>query len=97
MSPRSSSHQWIFVSHASEDLPRVREVRNYLEANGASPLLFHLLALDDPAEFWPLIEREITVRNFFLHCETNVSSRSRLRNTRSRRSRFPRWNAVPST
>lgn len=66
-------HAWIFVSHASDDLPRVREVRNYLESKGASPLLFHLRALLEPEEFWPLIEREIAARNFFLYCESAVA------------------------
>lgn len=66
-------HAWIFVSHASDDLPRVREVRNYLESRGASPLLFHLRALMEPEEFWPLIEREIAARNFFLYCESAVA------------------------
>ena len=63
-------HAWIFVSHASDDLAMVREVRNYLESKGASPLLFHLRALADPEEFWPLIEREISARNFFLYCQS---------------------------
>lgn len=66
-------HAWIFVSHASDDLPRVREVRNYLESQGASPLLFHLMALAEPEEFWPIIEREISARNFFLYCQSAVA------------------------
>ncbi len=66
-------HAWIFVSHASDDLQRVREVRNYLESKGASPLLFHLMALSDPEEFWPIIEREIAARNFFLYCQSAVA------------------------
>jgi hypothetical protein len=64
---------WIFVSHANDDLPRAREVRNYLESKGASPLLFHLKALANPEEFWPIIEREIAARNFFLHCQSAVA------------------------
>lgn len=64
------SKAWVFVSHASSDLQRVREVRNYLEEQGASPLLFHLRALEGPEEFWPLIEREIGARNFFLYCQS---------------------------
>jgi hypothetical protein len=68
-----SHHAWIFVSHASDDLPRVREVRNYLESKGASPLLFHLKALAEPEEFWPLIEREIAARNFFLYCQSPIA------------------------
>jgi TIR domain len=66
-------HAWIFISHASDDLLRVREVRNYLESKGASPLLFHLKALANPEEFWPIIEREIAARNFFLYCQSAVA------------------------
>src|SRR5262249_33871246 len=66
-------HAWIFISHASDDLLRVREVRNYLESKGASPLLFHLKALAEPEQFWPIIEREIAARNFFLYCQSAVA------------------------
>lgn len=67
---------WIFVSHASANLKEVREVRNYLESRGAAPLLFHLKALSQPEEFWPIIEREIEARNFFLYCESAQAERS---------------------
>src|SRR5262245_8191750 len=68
-------HAWIFVSHASDDLERAREVRNYLESKGASPLLFHLKALANPEEFWPIIEREIAARNFFLYCQSAIADK----------------------
>jgi hypothetical protein len=61
---------WVFVSHSSKDLAQVRRVRNYLEERDASPLLFHLLALQAPEEFWPIIDREIEARNFFLYCDS---------------------------
>jgi hypothetical protein len=48
----------------------------YLEPKDAAPLLFHLKALTDPAEFWPLIEREIRARNFFLYCESPAAQAS---------------------
>ncbi len=67
---------WIFVSHASPDLETVREVRNYLEQKQASPLLFHLLALKHEEEFWPVIEREIMERDFFLLCESAAADES---------------------
>jgi hypothetical protein len=70
---RSDHHRWIFVSHASDDLVQVRKVRNYLEEKGASPLLFHLLALNEPEEFWPIIAKEIEARNFFLYCESEIA------------------------
>ena len=71
-----NDHTWIFVSHSSGDLANVRKVRNYLENKGASPLLFHLLALKNPEEFWPLIEREIEERSFFLFCDSPSAQRS---------------------
>jgi TIR domain len=70
---RSDYHAWIFVSHASDDLIQVRKVRNYLEEKGASPILFHLLALKEPEQFWPVIEKEIEARNFFLYCESEIA------------------------
>lgn len=70
----SNHHAWIFVSHASDDLVQVRQVRNYLEGKGASPLLFHLLALKEPEEFWPIIEKEIEARNFFLYCDSETAA-----------------------
>ncbi len=70
------NHAWIFVSHASADLLQVRKVRNYLEEKGASPLLFHLRSLKDPDEFWPLIEREIEERSFFLYCDSPAAATS---------------------
>lgn len=74
MSDRQTA--WIFVSHASADLAAVREVRNHLESHGAAPLLFHLMALTSPEEFWPIIEREIQARSFFLYCESEAAERS---------------------
>ncbi len=67
---------WIFLSHASADLPVVRKIRNYLEDQGAAPLMFHLLALKDPEEFWPIIRREIETRNFFLLCDSPAARKS---------------------
>jgi hypothetical protein len=67
---------WIFVSHASVDLPAVRRVRNYLEDKDAAPLLFHLKALTEEDEFWPIIAREIAARNFFLYCESPAAAAS---------------------
>jgi hypothetical protein len=67
---------WIFVSHASADLPAVRRARNYLEDKNAAPLLFHLKALTEEDEFWPIIAREIAARNFFLYCESPAAAAS---------------------
>jgi hypothetical protein len=68
---------WVFVSHASADLPKVREVRNFMEERGAGPLLFHLRSLTSPEKFWPLIKQEIEARNFFLLCDSEAARASR--------------------
>lgn len=67
---------WVFVSHASADLERVREVRNFMEKNGAGPILFHLRSLTKPEQFWPLIEGEIEARDFFLLCDSAAAQQS---------------------
>ncbi len=76
MPPSSPAGAWVFVSHSSADLINVRKVRNYLEDHGAAPLLFHLLSLKNQEEFWPVIEREIQERNFFLYCESKAAQDS---------------------
>lgn len=67
---------WVFVSHSSADLIKVRQVRNFMEERGAAPILFHLRALTDPEKFWPLIELEISARNFFLLCDSKAAQAS---------------------
>lgn len=76
MAANEQSTGWVFVSHSSEDLAAVRRVRNHLEEQGAAPLLFHLKALSEPEEFWPLIEREIAARSFFLLCDSRAARES---------------------
>jgi hypothetical protein len=76
MSDVGERNRWIFVSHASADLRVVRKVRNYLEEKGGSPLLFHLRALTHADDFWPIIEKEIAARNFFLYCESESARKS---------------------
>ena len=73
---RKTDIPWIFVSHASPDLPVVRKVRNYLESIGGAPLLFHLVSLKRAEEFWPVIEAEIRERKFFLYCDSAAARES---------------------
>src|ERR1044072_5280946 len=70
------STPWVFVSHSSADLIKVRQVRNFMEERNAGPILFHLRALSDPESFWPLIEQEISARNFFLLCDSEAARAS---------------------
>lgn len=47
-----------------------------MEERGAGPILFHLRALTQPEDFWPLIEQEIAARNFFLFCDSKAARSS---------------------
>jgi hypothetical protein len=47
-----------------------------MEERGAAPILFHLRALTGPEKFWPLIEQEISARNFFLLCNSEAARAS---------------------
>jgi hypothetical protein len=67
---------WVFVSHASADLAKVRTIRNFMEDNGAAPILFYLRSLIRAEQFWPLIEQEIAARNFFLFCDSKAARAS---------------------
>lgn len=67
---------WVFVSHSSVDLEKVRQIRNFMEEQGAGPILFHLRSLTQPEAFWPLIEQEISARNFFLFCDSAAARSS---------------------
>lgn len=64
------STAWVFVSHSTRDLEKVRHVRNALEKAGAEPVLFFLKCLSDHDEIDDLIKREIEARAFFLLCES---------------------------
>jgi len=67
---------WVFVSHASADLVKVRKIRNFIEDREGSPILFYLRALTRSEQFWPLIELEIAARNFFLFCDSEAARSS---------------------
>jgi hypothetical protein len=82
--PGHRTPAWVFVSHASADLVKVRKVRNFMEDRGESPILFYLRALTRSELFWPLIEQEIASRNFFLLCDS-VAARASEWVTRERK------------
>ena len=76
MAVQPATLAWVFISHASADLAKVRKVRNFIEERGGGPILFHLRALTSPDRFWPLIEEEIAARNFFLLCDREAARAS---------------------
>jgi hypothetical protein len=62
---------WIFVSHSHLDLDKVRQIRNFLEAEGHKPLLFFLKCLADQDARLPiLIREEIMARTWFILCKS---------------------------
>ena len=72
---------WIFLSHSSQDIDKVRIIRNEFEKHSHNPLAFHLKCLnaDTPEgrqELDTLIKREIDSREWFVFCESPAASRS---------------------
>ena len=72
---------WIFLSHASHDIEKVRMIRNEFEKYSHNPLAFHLKCLnaDTPEgkrELDNLIKREIDNREWFVFCESPAASAS---------------------
>ena len=66
----------VFISHSSKDWDKVRLIRNYIEEQGDSPLLFYLKCFDhnpmstqDLSDLKSLISREIDARDKFLLCD----------------------------
>ncbi|MFZ1108093.1 MAG: toll/interleukin-1 receptor domain-containing protein [Rhodomicrobium sp.] len=74
---KKHSSAWIFVSHSVHDLETVRKVRNYLEEQGANPILFFLKCVSEEEELDGLLKREIAARNFFLLCDSENARSSR--------------------
>ena len=72
---------WIFLSHSSADIKKVRQIRNEFEKCGHNPLAFHLKCLNDDTEegkkeLSDLIIREIDSREWFVFCESPDASKS---------------------
>jgi len=75
------SGSWIFLSHSSKDIDKVRIIRNVFEAYGQNPLAFHLRCLNTDTiegreELDSLIKREIDAREWFVFCESASASKS---------------------
>lgn len=72
---------WIFLSHSSHDIEKVRIVRNEFERLGHNPLAFHLKCLSTDTEegrheLDSLIKREIDAREWFVFCESPEAAQS---------------------
>ncbi|BAF73054.1 toll/interleukin-1 receptor domain-containing protein [Sulfurovum sp. NBC37-1] len=71
---------WVFLSHSSHDYEEVKIVRNYLEDNGFSALMFYLKSLEDEDKknmIKPLLEWEISARNIFVSCTSSFAEESK--------------------
>lgn len=68
---------WVFVSHSTKDVEKVRAIRNALENSGAEPILFFLKCIRDTDELDDLLKREIAARNFFLLCDSQHAKTSK--------------------
>ena len=65
---------WIFLTHHSQDIKKVRLIRNEFERLGHNPLAFHLKCLNSDTEegkkeLDSLIKREIDARQWFIFCD----------------------------
>ena len=72
---------WIFLSHSSKDIEKVRYIRNAFETHGQNPLAFHLRCLSTDTEegrqeLDTLIKREIDAREWFVFCESPSAAQS---------------------
>ncbi len=70
---------WVFLSHSSDDYEEVKVVRNYLEENGFSALMFYLKCFEDKSKIsmaQKLIKWEIESRNIFVLCKSKSADSS---------------------
>lgn len=69
---------WVFLSHSSNDYENIKIVRDYLEENGFSALMFYLKCLEKDKKHLrkELIESEISERNIFVLCDSYNARKS---------------------
>ena len=73
---------WIFLSHSSKDILKVRQIRNEFERLGHNPLAFYLRCLNSDTEqgkqeLDSLIKREIDHREWFVFCDSKNAEQSK--------------------
>lgn len=78
---KNNNGSWIFISHSSADIEKIRIIRNEFEKYGQNPLAFHLKCLNDDTqenkeELFDLIKREIAARDWFVYCESESAQKS---------------------
>lgn len=78
---QKSESSWIFLSHSSQDIEKIRIIRNEFEKYGQNPLAFHLKCLNTDTvqgrdEIDNLIKREIQAREWFVYCQSDSARKS---------------------
>lgn len=81
LEPKAPEGSWIFLSHSSADIEKVRMIRNAFERQKQNPLAFHLKCLRTDTkkgcrELEGLIQREIDARDWFVFCESEDARKS---------------------
>lgn len=81
LEPKAPEGSWIFLSHSSADIEKVRMIRNAFERHHQNPLAFHLKCLRTDTkkgcrELESLIQREINARDWFVFCESEDARKS---------------------
>jgi hypothetical protein len=73
---RKQEGGYLFLSHSHNDIEKVRVIRNGLEQEGFEPLCFFLKCLNDDAEIFQLIKREIDAREWFVYLDSDNAKQS---------------------
>ena len=78
---QKSINGWVFLSHSSLDIEKVKIIRNYLESYSFNSIMFFLKCFEDgqdhKKEIEKLIKCEIKTRNVFIFCKSDNSKRSK--------------------
>lgn len=68
----------IFLCHSSQDIEKVRKIRDILEYLECEPIVFFLKCLDDDdANLEEFLKKEIEARNIFLYCKSSNAENSK--------------------
>ena len=72
---------WVFLSHSSFDIEKVKIIRNYLEEYQFNAIMFFLKCFengeDNKKEIEKLLKCEIKSRNIFIFCQSENSKKSK--------------------
>lgn len=76
-----STNGWVFLSHSSLDIEKIKIIRNYLEDYQFNAIMFFLKCFEDDENYKEEIEKllkcEIKSRNIFIFCKSENSKKSK--------------------